>query len=93
MSAVSSSPRYRDLPLGGSLAANFMPRADGATLVSSTEPLQPYPLRLTDRLLHWAAASPDHTLAAKRHQGGDWRRISYAQALRSARSIARHCST
>jgi len=88
MSAGIASPKYRDLPLGGSLSANFTARPDGATLVTSTEPLQPYPLRLTDRLLHWAAASPDHTLAAKRHQGGDWRRISYAQALHSARCIA-----
>jgi len=84
----AAAPRYRALPLGGSLAAQFTPRADGATLIHSTEPLQPYPSRLTDRLLHWAAMKPDHTLAAKRVDGGDWRRISYAQALSSARSIA-----
>jgi feruloyl-CoA synthase len=82
------TPRYREVPLGGSLAARFETRADGATLVSSTEPLQPYPPRLTDRLLHWAEAAPDHLLAAKRHQGGEWRRISYREALASARSIA-----
>ena len=86
MSAAPAS--YRDVPLGGSLSANFTTRADGATLVTSVEPLQPYPLRLTDRLLHWAAVEPDHTLAAKRHQGGDWRRISYREALHSARCIA-----
>ena len=80
--------RYRHLPLGGSLSANFQTRADGTTLVTSTEPLQPYPRRLTDRLLHWAEVAPEHTLAAKRHHGGDWRRISYADALKSARSIA-----
>jgi feruloyl-CoA synthase len=85
---MSAAAKYRDVPLGGSLAANFETRGDGATLVTSTEPLQPYPQRLTDRLLHWAEAAPDHTLAAKRHQGGDWRRISYREALASARSIA-----
>ena len=83
-----STARYRALPLGGSLAANFSARADGTTLVNSAEPLGDHPLRLTDRLLHWAAVSPGHTLAAKRHHGGDWRRVSYAQALDSARSIA-----
>ncbi len=83
-----STPRYRALPLGGSLAAHFQARDDGTTLVTSTEPLQPYPLRLTDRLLHWAEVAPGHTLAAKRFHGGDWRRISYAQALTSARCIA-----
>jgi feruloyl-CoA synthase len=88
VSAPTAAPRYRALPLGGSLAARFDSRTDGSTIVTSTEPLAPYPQRLTDRLLHWAAVEPDHTLAAKRQQGGDWRRISYAQALASARSIA-----
>ena len=88
MTAAAAAPRYRELPLGGSLSANFETLGDGATLVRSTEPLQPYPVRLTDRLLHWAAARPEHTLAAKRHQGGDWRRISFAEALHSARCIA-----
>ena len=80
--------RYRELPLGGSLAAHFTPRPDGSTLIHSVEPLQPYPPRLTDRLLHWAAVKPGHTLAAKRVDGGDWRHLSYAQALSGARSIA-----
>jgi feruloyl-CoA synthase len=82
------APKYRALPLGGSLAATLTPRADGCTLVTSNEPLSPYPTRLTDRLIHWAATEPEHTLAAKRHQGGDWRRISYREALHSARCIA-----
>ncbi len=83
-----TAPRYRALPLGGSLAATLKARPDGSTLVTSTEPLAPYPTRLTDRLLHWAATEPEHTLAAKRHQGGDWRRISFREALHSARCIA-----
>ncbi len=85
---MSASPRYRALPLGGSLEANFVVRADGSTLVTSTEALKPYPRRLTDRLLHWAEADPDHILAAQRDAAGEWRRVSYAQALQSARRIA-----
>ena len=85
---TTAAAKYRDVPLGGSLSANFTAQADGVTLVTSTEPLGPYPTRLTDKLLHWAAVEPDHTLAAKRHQGGDWRRISYREALHSARCIA-----
>jgi feruloyl-CoA synthase len=86
MSAAVS--KYRPLPVGGSLAARFEKRADGTTLVSSAEPLAAYPQRLTDRLLHWAEVSPGHTLAAKRVHGGDWRRISYAEALDAAKRIA-----
>ncbi len=85
------APRYRALPLGGSLAANFSAQADGSTLVVSREALAPYPDRLTDRLLHWAERDPDRTLVAKRKskaQGGDWRRVSYGEALQSARAIA-----
>jgi feruloyl-CoA synthase len=85
---AATAPRYRALPLAGSLAATLTQRPDGSTLVTSTEPLAPYPTRLTDRLIHWAATEPDHTLAAKRHQGGDWRRISFREALQSARCIA-----
>ncbi|MFL6664908.1 MAG: feruloyl-CoA synthase, partial [Rhizobacter sp.] len=79
---------YRPVPMGGSLAARFERRADGTTLVVSEEPLGPYPRRLTDRLLHWAAVAPDRSLVAKRQNGGDWRRISYAEAVQSARAIA-----
>lgn len=88
VAAPASAARYRAVPLGGSLSAHFTPRADGSTLITSTEALQPYALRLTDRLLHWAESAPERTLVAKRVNGGDWRRVSYAQALQSARSIA-----
>jgi feruloyl-CoA synthase len=91
MSATGA--RYRDVPMGGSLTARFEMRADGSQIVTSTEPLQPYAARLTDRFLHWAEATPDRTLVAKRAgtgagTRGDWRRVSYAEALASARSIA-----
>jgi feruloyl-CoA synthase len=85
------TPRYRALPLGGSLAATFTRRADGSTLVVSREPLAGYPDRLTDRFLEWCERAPERTLVAKRvnkDKGGDWRRISYGEALASARSIA-----
>ena len=83
-----SALHYRDLPLGGSLAATLTPQADGSTLIVSREPLQPYALRLTDRFLHWAGAAPDRTLVAKRVKGGDWRKVSYGEALVAARAIA-----
>ena len=56
-----TTARYCALPLGGSLAAHFAQHADGTMVVTSTEPLQHFP----ERLLHWAAATPDHTLVAK----------------------------
>ena len=76
--------------MGGSLSANFERRADGSTIVTSTEPLAPYAQKMTDRLLHWAEVAPERTVIAKRDPalGGAWRKLSYAQALASARSVA-----
>jgi len=54
---------------------------DGITRLRSTEALQPYPLRLADRFEDWAREAPERTFVAKRQDGGDWRRISYAQML------------
>ena len=91
MGVPAASPKYRELPLGGSLRANLQTRADGSTVVTSTEPLGAYAERITDRVLHWAATAPERTLVAKRlpkEQGGDWRRVSYGEALNAARSIA-----
>ena len=85
---MSSGAPERRVSLGGSLAATFERRADGATLVSSSERLAAFPARLTDRLLHWAAAVPERSLAAKRVAGGAWRHLSYADALGNARAIA-----
>ena len=83
-----SLPRYRELPLGGSLEATLTRRADGSTLIVSNEPLGPYATRLTDRFLHWAETASERTLVAKRVAGGDWREVSYGEALRAARSVA-----
>jgi feruloyl-CoA synthase len=88
--AAANAPAapYRPVALGGSLAATFTRRSDGSVLVRSTEALRPYPDRLTDRLLHWAQAAPERTLAARRGADGQWRRLRYGDALRQARSIA-----
>ncbi|OYU72046.1 MAG: hypothetical protein CFE45_41270, partial [Burkholderiales bacterium PBB5] len=76
--------RYRDASVGGCLAAEVEQRADGATVLRSTEALRWYPDRLTDCLVQWAQEAPERTLVAKRARlgdgrTGDWVRISYAQ--------------
>jgi feruloyl-CoA synthase len=88
MSEAMTTAPYRHIPLGGSLAANFDPREDGCTIVTSQEALGAYPAKITERLVHWAERAPERTLVAKRVNGGEWRRVSYAQALNGARAIA-----
>lgn len=53
----------------------------------SSAPLDPYPERLTDRLIEGAEKHPDRTLVARRGPDGEWIRISYAEMLRRARAI------
>ncbi|UCE30735.1 MAG: feruloyl-CoA synthase [Burkholderiales bacterium] len=88
--AAAVSARYRQARLGGCLSAQISRRADGATILRSTEPLGPYPMRLTDRLEHWASEAPDRVFAAMRERGersDTWRTISYAQMLERARAV------
>ncbi len=81
------SVRYRDASVGGCVSATAERRADGSLLLQSTETLQPYPDRLTDRLEHWAGAAPDRTLVARRGPDGAWIRIGYAQMLARAQAV------
>jgi feruloyl-CoA synthase len=59
----------------------------GVRYVQATQPLGDYPVKLTDRLEHWAVLAPDRTLYAKRTLSGEWRRITYAEARGLARNI------
>jgi feruloyl-CoA synthase len=64
----------------------------GVHYLRAEQDLPPYPERLTDRLVHWAKERPDQTLFARRVKQadgstGDWRHISFAQALDAARRI------
>ncbi len=74
-------------PATDGLRATLETRADGCQVLRATEPLRWFPDRLTDALEQWAAEVPERTFAAKRDQGGDWRRISYAQMLQRVRAV------
>ncbi|HVV42700.1 MAG TPA: feruloyl-CoA synthase [Nitrobacter sp.] len=63
-------------------------RADGTVYLRPRAALGDYPVRLTDRLHHWAAAAPDRVFMAERKAGGGWRELTYAQLLTSSRAIA-----
>ncbi|MCB5364815.1 feruloyl-CoA synthase [Pusillimonas sp. CC-YST705] len=83
---MASPPRYRRIKLSEK-RIDVKPHENGTLYVSNPEPLEAYPERLTDRLLHWAQTTPDRSYMAMRDQGGDWRHITYAQALQYARNI------
>ncbi len=92
MTASASSPRYRPLRFGVTEVTTRQ-GDNGAVYVRATQDLQPHPVRLTDRLAHWAQTTPDRTWMAQRVKNadgslGEWRHISYQEAWQSARRIA-----
>jgi feruloyl-CoA synthase len=72
----------------GEISVRVDRRDDGTIYLRPTTALGDYPLRITDRLHHWAAAAPDRVFMAERERSGGWRQVSYAQLLVSSRRIA-----
>ncbi|HSW24943.1 MAG TPA: AMP-binding protein, partial [Burkholderiaceae bacterium] len=79
--------RAREAAVGGCLQAVVERRADGSTVLRSTEALGEYPARLTDWLEHWARVAPERSFVARRDAAGQWQHIRYAQMLERAQSL------
>ena len=70
---------------------------DGSLYIGSTRSIEPYPVRITDLLEHWAAESPDRVFLAQRpapapgqpvEEVTGWRTVTYRQALDQVRHLA-----
>ena len=89
---LPTSLPVRHVDVGGCLQATIERRADGSTLLRSTESLGAYPERLTDHLLGWAETTPQHCFVARREPSpngdGPWREVSYAQMLQRVQGVA-----
>jgi feruloyl-CoA synthase len=72
----------------GDPAVTIDRRDDGTIYLRPKTALGDYPVRLTDRLHHWAKAEPNRVFMAERDAGRGWRQITYAQLLASTRHIA-----
>ena len=87
----AASHRYRPLKFGITRVA-LREGADGVRYLKAEQPLEPYAPRITDRLVHWAQAAPERTFMARRQKNpdgstGDWRHVTYREALDSARRL------
>lgn len=78
--------RLRDVRLGP-LDVDVERRADGSVILRNRHPLGEYAERITDRLLHWADATPDRVLFAERGADGEWRKLAYRETLELVRAV------
>src|SRR3984893_9551512 len=85
--AASSEAPLRPISFGAP-AVSIDRREDGTIYLRPKMALGEYPLRLTDRLHHWAKTEPNRIFMAERDAGGLWRQITYAQLLAASRHIA-----
>ena len=85
--AASSDAPLRPISFGDP-AVSIDRRDDGTIYLRPKKALGEYPVRLTDRLHHWAKAEPNRIFMAERDTSGLWRQISYAQLLASSRHVA-----
>jgi feruloyl-CoA synthase len=63
-------------------------RADGSVLLTSPEPLAPYPATAAGWLRSWAAAEAAYPCVAQRTAGGSWEVLSYGEVLAAANSVS-----
>lgn len=60
----------------------------GGLILRSPMQLEPYAANLCSYLVEWAEQAPGRTFVAERTAAGDWRHLSYTDALTSTRALA-----
>jgi len=66
----------------------LMRRADGSAVLSSLQPLGPYPRSLSEYLLHWAHMAPDRPFLLERTHDGSWQGVTYGKAFAEVQRLA-----
>jgi len=87
----ATAVKYRPLKFGVT-RVTLREGAAGVRYMKAEQPLGEHALRITDRLVHWAQVAPDRTFMARRTKNADgttgqWRHVSFSEALDSARRI------
>jgi feruloyl-CoA synthase len=63
-------------------------RGDGSVVLRALQPLREHATNLACFLFEWAAFAPERVFVAERAPHGAWRTVSYAEAARTASSVA-----
>ena len=83
---TAGSAKFRPIALGP-YEGTAEKREDGALILRSTDTLGPSPSRYTDPLIRWAKEKPDAPLVAERDGNGEWKFLSYGQALEAVQHL------
>ena len=91
MTTSKAQPRYRELEFGVR-SVQVRDAGEGVFYVRPEVELAPFATRMTDKLVHWAKTTPEHSFVAQRERladgsTGQWQHISFAQMLDNARRI------
>jgi len=84
---VRAAP-YRPVSLATGGAPIVRRGSDGSIHVKAGDTLGAFPLRLTDRVEHWAKERPDQPCVAERDTTGAWRFVTYRQMDLRMRQLA-----
>ncbi|MEX2127647.1 MAG: feruloyl-CoA synthase [Xanthobacteraceae bacterium] len=82
-----SKPPFQEIEFAPPLVERT-PLGDGGFLLRSPVPLSEYPRSMAHVLRRWAREAGDRDFLAERDASGNWRRLTYAQASKSADAIA-----
>jgi feruloyl-CoA synthase len=83
----SAAASARPVRLAGK-SGQAVTRADGAILLTSTLPLEPYPESWNAKLAHWAIEAPERLFLSEGDGAGGRRTITYGETLAAVQSIA-----
>ncbi len=71
----------------GNLQCEYTDHADCSVIIRHRDDLPAYPDRFTHWLEHWAQTAPTRVYLARRDHGGDWTRLTYAEAFQKVRAL------
>ncbi len=63
-------------------------RPDGTILLRSAVGVEPHPYRMTERLKHWAAVTPQRIFIGRRNEAGEWDVLTYSETMSKVETIA-----
>ncbi|MDZ7934658.1 MAG: feruloyl-CoA synthase [Emticicia sp.] len=64
---------------------------NGVVHFRNEQVLADFPIKITDRLVYWAATKPDHIFMGRRNSvTKEWQKLSYAETLEKAKNIAQY---